>query len=175
MMIPGPVQTSYQQYQNIGQVGMRASSINFVSASRLVEDPLLAGIGFGLVVCQGTLSDLGVTLGQLSGGGFVGITMADPTLTNEPDISGQFTDAYSNGDNIGVMISGDIWVAPLDDVDAGGAVYYDSVTGQLGASGIANAVPIPNAVWLTSYPVNVPNLPATQIAIVRLGMMANAG
>jgi hypothetical protein len=166
MLTPAPVQTTYNQFLTSGQVGTPASETGWDVDNRIAEDPLGNGIGFGLAVCQGTFSDYGATLGQLSGGSFVGITRADPTL---PNVDPAFTDKYRDTDNMAVHVRGDIWVAPATNVSAGGAVYYDSVTGQLGASGISNPVLIANAKWMTSYPMTSPLIPAADLAVVRLG------
>ena len=166
-MIPStPVQTTYSKYASAAQVGMPGSTISFDADTGIVEDPAGTGIGFGLAVCKGTIGDKAVTLGQLSGGEFVGISMADPTLAN---LSATETDKYQNRENIGILVKGDIWVAPQTNVTANGDVYYNSSTGQLGASGIANAVKIPNAKWVSSYPMTIPNVTSERLAVVRLG------
>lgn len=167
MITPSPTQTTYNQFLTSAQVGMPASETGWDVDNRLAEDPAGTGIGFGLAVCQGTASDMAATLGQLSGGGFVGITRADPTL---PNVDSAFTDKYQDTDNMAVQVRGDIWVAPATAaVVAGDPVYFNSVTGQLGDSGIANAVLIPNAKWMTSFPMTQALLPAANLAVVRLG------
>lgn len=168
MIGSSPVQTSYKKYASAAQVGMPGSTISFDADTGIAEDPAGNGIGFGLAVCKGTVTDKAVTLGQLSGGEFVGITMADPTLAN---LSASETDKYQDTENVGVLVRGDIWVAPQTNVTAGGAVYYNSSTGQLGASGIANAVLIPNAKWMSSYPMTYPNVESERLAVVRLGSL----
>jgi len=168
MIGSSPIQTTYTQYQKAGQAGMIASTIGWDIDSCIVDDPAGAGIGFGLAVSKGTASERAVTLGQLSGGDFVGITVADPTL---PNLSATFTDKFQDTENVGVLVRGDIFVVPATNVTAGGAVYYNSSTGQLGDSGIANAVLISNAKWMSSYPATDPGGEASQIAIVRLGSL----
>jgi hypothetical protein len=172
MITPNPVQTTYQQYEGPGQVGMVASSLDNDIITRIAEDPAGTGIGFGLVVCQGTVSDYAATLGELSGGAVIGITIADPTLPNLNDVSGKFTDKYSDKDNMAVMIKGDVWVAPNGNVSAGGDVYFDSVTGRLGPSTISNATHIANARWVTTYPSNDTLVTTGDLAIVRLKPLA---
>lgn len=169
-MIPStPVQTTYTKYQKAGQVGMPASTTSWDADTYLAEDPAGNGIGFGLAVCRGTVSERSATLGQLSGGDFIGITMADNTLAN---LSSDTTDVYSDTENMGVLVRGDIWVYPATNVTSGGDVYFNSSTGALGDSGIANAVQIPNARWMSSYPKTDPGGEASRIAIVRLGYPA---
>jgi len=149
MLTPPPVQTTYTQYINVGQNGMIASATGWDIDTRIAEAVTTAGIGFGLAVSQSLLTDRGAVIGQLSGGVFVGITAADPTL---PNVVAGFTDLYNEGDNMAVLVRGDIWVITGDNVAAGGDVYFNSVTGQLGASGISNAVHVLGARWMTSVP-----------------------
>jgi hypothetical protein len=172
MITPSPVQTAYQQYEGPGQVGMVATGLDSDIITRIAEDPAGTGIGFGLVVCQGTVSDMAATLGELSGGAVIGVTVADPTLPNLVDVNGQYTDKYSDKDNMAVMIKGDIWVKPATNVSAGGAVYFNSSTGELGDSGISNAVEITNARWVTTYPGTDTLVTTGDLAIVRLKPLA---
>lgn len=147
---PLPLQTTYGLYSPVGYAGMPATMVGWDGDNRIVEDPTGNGIGFGLAVCQGYLSDKGVTLGQLSGGEFIGITMIDITL---PLVQSRAkVDTYYDTDNINVMSRGDIWVAPPTHVNSGDPVYYNSVTGQLGNSSVPNAVLIQNSRWQTSLP-----------------------
>lgn len=168
MITPAPVQTSYTQYQPIGQVGLVADGSLSNIDTRIAESPSLAGIGFGLAVCQGTLrGDKAATLGQLSGGVFLGVTVADVSRGRFEGDTGP--DKYADGENMAVLSVGDIWVAPSTTVAAGGNVYFNSVTGQFGPSSISNAVQVVNARWETSYPnpdslVSNPN----HVAIIRL-------
>lgn len=167
MLTPSsPVQTTYHQFQTPAQVGMAATMTGWDVDNRIAQDPGGNGIGFGLAVCQSHESDYAATLGALSGGAFVGITRADPTLAN---VSSTFTDKYRDTENMAVQVRGDIWVAPATNVTVGGPVYFNSVTGQLGASGIANAVLIPNAKWMTTVPMTEPLINPVNLAIVRLG------
>ena len=169
---PLPLQTNYTQYMIVGMAGMPATMVGWDADNRIVEDPTGKGIGFGLAVCQGYLSDKGVTLGQLSGGGFMGITMIDitlPLVQSRPSV-----DTYFDTDNINVMSRGDIWVAPPTHVNSGDPAYYNAVTGQLGNSSIPNAVAITNARWQTSFP-NAGQSPLVNfngLAVVRLGASA---
>lgn len=169
MLTPSPVQTTYNQYLTSGQVGMPATMSGWDVDTRIAEDPAGDGIGFGLAVCQGTASDFAATLGQLSGGAFVGITRADPTLAN---VDSQFTDKYRDTENMAVYVRGDIWVAPATSVTAGGAVYFDSTTGHLGDSSVDNAVLIVGAKWMTSVPMTNDGITPANLAVVRLAINA---
>jgi hypothetical protein len=177
MLIPPPVQTTYQQYMAFGQVGMSGSMVPWSIDTRLLEDPTGNGVGFGLAVCQGYKSDKGATLGQLSGGAFVGITHNDITLALAftPLANGKLRarDTYYDTDNMGVQTLGDIIVAPVGVVASGSPVYFNTVTGQLGPSTIANGLVIANATWITSLPNgSQPLVPFAGLAMVRLGAMA---
>jgi hypothetical protein len=177
MITPLPLQTTYQQYLSFGQVGMSGSMVPWSIDSRLLEDPLGNGVGFGLAVCQGFKSDKGCTLGQLSGGAFVGITHSEITLalafTPLPNGKIRARDTYYDTDNMAVQTLGDIVVAPLGVVAAGSPVYFNSVTGQLGPSTIANGLVIANATWISSLPNgSQPQISFGGLAMVRLGAMA---
>lgn len=163
MQAPTPVQSTYNKYGSLGQVGMPGSTIAFDSDTGIVQT---AAIGFGLAVSLHSASDKAVVLGAPSGNrGFLGISMADVTLAN---LSATATDKYQVGENIGVLVKGDIVVAPQTNVTAGGDVYFNTVTGELGASNIPNAQQITNAKWLSAYPVTVPGVRAERLAVVRL-------
>lgn len=173
MFTPAPVQATYQQYENVGQVGMPASMVLWSVDNRILEDPSGVGVGFGLAVCQGTESDKGCTLGQLSGGVFVGITRQDVTLPLAQLTPPRVPDHFYDKDNVPVMTMGDMWVAPQTEVAAGSPVYFDSVTGELGDSSTSNAILIDNAIWITSLPNgSQPLVNFNGLAVVRLGSMA---
>lgn len=162
MLTPNPVQSSYQQYINAGQNGMPASTTGWDVDTRICEDASGNGMGFGLAVSQSYVTDRGAVLGQLSGFNFVGITASDVTL---PNVSSTFTDKYANGENMAVAVRGDWWVTVGTAVTPGTAVYYNSVTGVLGASSISNAVLIKGARWMTTAA-------NAGLAVLRLNMVS---
>lgn len=162
MLTPGPVQSTYSQYLQAAQNGMLASTSGYDVDTKIIEDASGNGIGFGLAVSQSYVTDRGAVLGQLSGFAFVGITVSDVTL---PNLSATFTDKYADKDNAGVLVRGDLWVTSSTIVAAGGNVYFNSVTGALGASSISNAVLIKGARWMTSAA-------AAGLAVVRLNMVS---
>jgi hypothetical protein len=177
MLQSTPLQTTYQQYQSVGMLGRPATMVGWDDDTRLCEDPTGNGIGFGKAVCQGYKSDKGATLGQLSGGAFVGISaasVATPLYATTP--AGTVTrvvDTYYDTDNMPVCVHGDIWVAPTTHVNSGDPVFYNAVTGDLGNSGIANAVAITNSRWETSSPnSSQPTLNWGGLAVMRLGASA---
>lgn len=163
MLVPGPVQTTYTQYINVGQNGMPATMTGWDVDTRVFEEEAspAAGVGFGLAVCQGS-NDNGCRLGIMSGRHFVGVTRSDSTL---PNIASGFTDVYQGGENVNVHVRGDIWViVHTATVAASGAVYCNSSNGQLGDSTISNAVQITNARWETSAT-------SGNLAVLRLGAL----
>lgn len=170
MLTPAPLQTSYTQYMPVAQLGMPGSMTPYNIDTRIMEDPTGNGVGFGLAVSQGTLhGDKSVAIGELSGGAFVGITCADPTLYN----GGAHVDKYGDGDDAAILTFGDRWVAPATNVVSGHQVYFNSATGELGDSSIANATAIPNSRWIDSKP-NTDQQPTVNfngLARVRLGSM----
>lgn len=143
-----PVQTTYAENITKGAAGMPASMSGWDNDTRIVETD--AGIGFGLAVSQGAESDRGAVLG---GADFVGISVRDNTLAANNE------DTYLDGQNMAVMVRGDIWVVAEDAVAVGDAVEYNATTGALGSDG---GTAIANARWMTSAG-------AGGLAIVRLG------
>lgn len=158
MLTPSPVQSTYTRYLTAAQNGMMAASkASDVVDTKISDEPAGTGIGFGLAVSQGNFSDKGVMLGTVSGGAFVGITMADPTL---PNIDPTYTDKYAPGENVNVLVNGDIWVVTADAVTPGQSVKFNTTTGALSHG---TGTQIPNARWMTTQ--------ATPggLAVVRLG------
>jgi hypothetical protein len=160
----GPVQTTYSQYMTAGKAGMPATMTGWDIDTFLCEDPSSpeVGIGFGLAVSQGTLhGDKSAGLGHISGGDFIGVTVLDPTLAN---LDTAFTDKYRDGENMAVLVRGDIWVEPAVDVVPGDNVTYDSTTGVFSKSG---GTAIKNARWMTSSSTDV-NPRCGGLAILRI-------
>jgi hypothetical protein len=125
------VQTSYRPQIRPGVVGMIASETGWEASTRICETA--GGIGFGLAVSQGTLSDKGVVLG---GSNFMGISIRDVALDRLPidplaaDNTLIAADTYGQYMDMGVLSRGDIWVqcfgAGSGGVKAGDALYYDA-------------------------------------------------
>ncbi len=151
---------------------MPATMSGWDGDSRIVEDPIGTGIPFGRAVCQGYKSDKGVTLGQLSGGAFVGITIANPALPLY--VTGtRAVDVYYDTDTASVLVRGDVWVAPTTKVNSGDPVFYNPSTGDLGNSSISGAVAITNSRWQTSSPnASQPLVNFAGLAVARLGASA---
>lgn len=123
--------------------------------TRVVETA--AGIGFGLAVSAGTLSDKGAILG---GAAFIGISVRD--ITQVPGVPydpladvGPAADIYPQYANISVMTRGHIWVVAHGGGDAGvkahDPLFFDATTGIFtnSASGAAAS----GAVTFTGQPV----------------------
>ncbi len=163
MLQPAPVQTTYTQYMTVAQNGMPASTSGWDIDTKICEDVGGLGIGFGLAVSQGSLhGDRSACLGTFSGGNFVGITVADPTL---PNIRAGFTDKYQDTDNMSVLVRGDIWVIAHEAVSAGDAGYFNATTGLLGNSNLTTGTIIEDARWMTTAV-------AGSLAVLRLGNAA---
>lgn len=129
----GNVQPNYNTRMGRGFAGERADMRSFEAVSRVCEP---ATIGFGVAVIRGT-ADNQVTVG--AAGKFVGITVRDITLpaTN--------ADVYKQGNTVGVMTIGTMFVVPTANVADGDAVYYDANGALTNVSGGNTA--IPGAVW----------------------------
>ena len=153
----GPVQSAYDRYAPAGYAGMPATESGWDVDTRIFEDVSPhVGIGWGLAVSQGA-GDRGAVVG---GSAFVGITRSNITQSTH-----EFTDKYSNGDNLPVAIRGDWYVSAEAVVVAGEAVYYNTTTGVIGHSG---GTAILGARWMTS------TTGANQLAVVRLGDASKA-
>jgi hypothetical protein len=101
------------------------------------------GIGFGLAVSQGTLSDKGLVIGG-SLAGFRGASLKDVALAAEQV-------AYLPPNNVGVLQQGQVWVEPGEAVLANDPVYFATATGIFFKSALAGRVgPVKGAHFVTS-------------------------
>jgi hypothetical protein len=147
------VQTTYSATIAPGTPGMVASEWPSQVDTKICDNDL--GISYGVAVCDSPLLDRGVVVGHLSGSAaaaFVGISVRDITLA--PSTSG---DGYQLGDNMGVLVTGDIWVIAKQAVTRGHKASFNTTDGSLGTAGTA----IVNSRWMTSAG-------AGQLAILRL-------
>ncbi len=112
--------------------GLVANMETQKSITRRCED---TSLGFGKAVFQGT-ADNEVT--ATASAAFVGISMIDKTLENAT------ADVYTEGQNMGILEKGVIWVVAGGDVNAGEAVYVDGdgkfVESESGATALSNVV-----------------------------------
>jgi hypothetical protein len=127
-------QTSYTPTIRPAVAGMPGTMHGYNADSRICET--VAGIGFGLAVSQGT-GDKGAILG---GSAPVGASLRDITLIHA--LAQQ--DMYSQLENMGVLVDGDIWVQVSTAVTPATAVTYDPATGIFAATGTA----FPRARWI---------------------------
>lgn len=135
------VQTNYSERIGLPTVGsIHGSDYDTITGICETDSP---GIGFGLAVSQGAESDQGVILGGTLAA-FKGISVRDATLRGDRgDV-----DHYVPPNNMGIIKRGQVWVLPSENVAPGAAVYFDSVTGQLGATSGGDKVgPIKGAAW----------------------------
>jgi hypothetical protein len=148
------VQKTYTGTLAPGTPGMIASEWPSAVDTKICDND--QGIGYGLAVCDSPMMDRGVVVGHLSGtasAAFVGISVRDITIA--PDPCGG--DGYQLGDNMSVMVQGDIWVIAKQAVTRGHKASFNATDGSLGTSGTA----IPDSRWMTSAG-------AGQLAILRL-------
>jgi hypothetical protein len=152
-----PLQTTYTRYQLPAVNGMLASSVNFSADTRIVE--VLSGsddsVPFGRAVSQGSFDQNCI----LGGTKFVGISRLDPTLAISAALT---TDQYPEGDNAGILVTGDLWVIAYSAVTVGDSVHYNATDGKLSNAG---GQTIDSARWETSAASGT-------LAVVRLGNIA---
>jgi hypothetical protein len=126
------LQSSYAAGIASAVAGLIANMETQNTITRLCEDTT---IGFGKACFQGT-ADNEVT--ATASAAFVGISVIDTTLENS------IADVYAEGDNMGILNKGVIWVVAGDDVAAGEAVYVDGdgkfVESESGATELPNVV-----------------------------------
>ena len=120
-------QRSYSPQQRGGLVGMIADQVEYTVTTRICE--AVAGIGFGLGVCQGTLLDKGAKFGTVAAS-FLGISVRDIALSLSPldplapDGTVNPLDAYGYKTNMGVLSRGHIWVLAGANVAAGDPLVF---------------------------------------------------
>ena len=133
-MVQNTVQSSYTRYQAAAQAGMPADMHGWDADTGVAEGT----IPFGYAVSRGS-ADNGVIPG---GPTFKGIAIRDITISHDT------ADQYEEPDNVAVMNRGDIWVKVGTSVVNDKQAYYNSSTGEIGDSGISNAVAIAGAIFL---------------------------
>lgn len=106
------------------------------------------GIGFGLAVSQGSLSDQGTILGGTLDG-FKGISVRDITLRG--DVATANLDKYQPPNNMGILRRGQIWAEPGEAVAANDPIWFHGTTGVLYKStGSGRVGPVLGGRWDTS-------------------------
>jgi hypothetical protein len=140
----GTTQTTYATNIAPPEAGVIAGS-DFAVETGICETAA-PGIGFGLAVSQGSLSNQGVILGGTLAG-FRGVSVRDVTLKGD-SVS---LDHYVPPNNVAILKHGPIWAQPNTAVAANDPVWFNSVTGQLGnATGTNMLGPVKGARWVTS-------------------------
>jgi hypothetical protein len=148
------VQSTYTENIRPAVAGMVANMTDWDADTRNVETA--AGIGFGLVVGQGTAAK-GAVLSAAAATGFVGLSIRDVTLAPVA------ADKYPQNANIAVLTEGDMWVLTGGAVTVGGDVTFDSTTGVLSSAATSGTqFAIAGARWMTATA-------GAALAIVRLG------
>jgi hypothetical protein len=99
-----------------------------------------AGIAFGKAVSRG-VADKGVVLG---GTQFAGVTTRDVTLPASQE------DTYAEGQEVGVLRHGTIWLTVGEAVNAGDPVYYNTTAGTWFKSAGAGRTQVTRAQWESS-------------------------
>jgi hypothetical protein len=136
------VQITYLENQAIAQAGMIASGDHSID-TRICETA--AGIAFGVAVGQGT-ADRGAVIGAAAAAGFVGVSVQDMSVENDPANSNE----YHQLDTMGVITRGDVWVVTGGIVTAGADVTFASTTGILSSAATSGTqFAIAGARWMT--------------------------
>lgn len=130
-----PVQTTYSENIRKAIAGAKGTMVDADIISRNVEG---ATIGFGKAVEQGT-ADYGCK--AFAGGTPLGITVLDRSA---------WADGFHVGDSASVMVKGDIWVVPAQDVVAGNPVYIRTSNGAFQKDNTNTGILLPGARWETS-------------------------
>lgn len=134
------VQTEYNATIEPGLPGLVVGS-DWNADTGIVETA--AGLAFGIVVCQGTVSDKGIKIGGALST-YRGVTIRDITLVH----AAALLDKYAQYENAGVLTRGKIWVLTGGAVAPGDPVHFVAATGVLKASG--DIGPIVGARWVTT-------------------------
>lgn len=128
------VQNSYAAAYAPGFPGMVANGETSNRLSRTVED--VSGLGFGRAAFRG-VGDHGVTgTPSATAGAFMGITIADPTVTPVP--GGTAADVYPQFASAGILNDGVIWVTAGSNTTDGAPAYVTS-GGAFSASSTSNS------------------------------------
>lgn len=131
-------QTTYSERIAPPVPGVIAGNMDTAKVNTRICETAEPGIGFGLAVSQGSLSDAGAILGGTLAG-LVGVTVRDITLRG--DVAAGDVDHYQPPNNMAVLEEGDIWVAPTVAVNAGDPVWFNGSTGTFNKSTGIGPVP----------------------------------
>lgn len=134
------MQTTYNETMKDNSPGTVAGNFDNARTSTGTCETV-AGIGFGLAVSRGTLSDRGTIIGGTLTA-FRGCSIKDATLSPANG------DKYAQYNSMGVLESGEIWVEPAVAVDITDPVHFDGTTGVWSNTG--GIGPVLGARWKTS-------------------------
>ncbi len=157
MLTSAPVQSTYTRYQSNAMNGMLADMVNFAADTRIIETA--AGIGFGLAVSQGTLSDDGCIIG---GTAFVGITMRDVTLPRSEQLT---LDTFARYDNAGIRANPSTYFAHEESASRGEMTQPQEDSLFITLLVLLPIFDFEDARWMMTAAVGV-------LAVVRLGNIA---
>ena len=136
--------------------GQVATQLNNDNSETRICATSSAGISFGRAVSEGSNARECV----LGGDDFVGISYCDKTLVNV------YGDLHRFGNNVGIMLAGDIWVRVVAAVMHGAIASYDAITGQLNPA--SSGIELYGSRYMTSAG-------AGQLALLRLVGKAEDG
>lgn len=136
-------QTTYSERIAPPVPGTVAGRRNNANVSTGICETASPGIGFGLAVSQGTLSDEGVVLGGTVAG-LRGCSIRDITVA-----AGQ-NDKFLPPNGLGILEAGDIWVAPREAVAVNDPVYFVAATGVWTQNGTGAVGPVKGARFKTA-------------------------
>jgi hypothetical protein len=138
------LQPTYTGTQPIGLPGQPATEHGWDGDSFIVDKAATVRIPFGVACSLKVASDpLSVIIGGTAAL-FRGVSYRD--ITQPP----RSPEGYAAGENISLMVRGDIWVRPISAIAAGDPVKFD-VNGLFGSAGL-NIVA--NAQWMRGGAAN---------------------
>ena len=133
-----PTQTTFNEQMRQGLPGFVNRMVDYNAVTRTAEN---TPIPPARAVSQSTTSDGGAVLGGTIVG-FLGITIADPTIVaTDPAVP----DTYPRYTNIGILTKGEIFAQATVPVTAGDPVHFGAADGVLTNTG--GIGPVVGARW----------------------------
>ena len=143
-------QTVYSTNISPPRAGTIAGNMDNAKVITGICETASPGIGFGLAVSQGALSDQGAIIGGTLAG-FKGCSVRDITLRGDQSV----VDAYLPPNSMGILEAGDIWVQVGEAVAAHDIACFVLATGVwVKTPGGANSGLIPGAYYKTAAALN---------------------
>jgi hypothetical protein len=153
------VQSTFPEQMRQGFPGMINRMVDYNAVTRSVEGSAATGIAAGRAVSQSTAADISCILGGTVGG-FVGLTILDPTLVQTIPTSVP-AESYAQYVTCGVLTKGEMFAQTTVPVVAGDPVHFGATDGVLTNTG--GVGPIPGARWKYTRPAN-------ELNVVQLGI-----